>query len=130
MIRERSQVGIPYIVRCKDSNRPTVKGEEVSFDFLGYTFKPREAESKAGKHFISFLPAVSGQAKKAINAVVRSWEIRRKSHVSIQALARFHNPVIRGWMNYYSRFYPSAFCIVLRRINYALKQWRKGPSKG
>ena len=113
------------IVRCKDSNRPTKKGEKVSFDFLGYTFKPRGAESKEGKRFISFLPAVSGKAKKAINKTVRDWGIRKKSHVSIQDQAKTYNKAIKGWMNYYGKFYPSELYTVLRRINYALKQWAR-----
>ena len=51
------------IVYCKDSFR---KGnhDEVSFDFLGYTFRPRKARSnKTGKVFTSFLPAISQKSK-------------------------------------------------------------------
>ena len=44
------------VVYCKDADR---RGdhEVTSFTFLGYTFRPRLAENRWGKHFVSFLPA-------------------------------------------------------------------------
>ena len=49
------------IVYCKDSNR---RGdhEHTSFTFLGYAFRPREARSRHGVTFTSFLPAMSPEA--------------------------------------------------------------------
>ncbi|MGM0651667.1 MAG: reverse transcriptase domain-containing protein [Bacillota bacterium] len=54
------------IIYCKDDDR---KGDypEISFDFLGYTFRPRKSKNWKGKHFINFTPAVSNKAKKAIS---------------------------------------------------------------
>ncbi len=40
--------------------------------FLGYEFRPRLAKSKTGKHFVSFLPAVSTDAVKAMGREIRS----------------------------------------------------------
>ena len=37
---------------------------ERSFDFLGYTFRPRVAIDRDGKRFVSFIPAVSDKAAK------------------------------------------------------------------
>ncbi|MCR4320299.1 MAG: reverse transcriptase domain-containing protein, partial [Candidatus Brocadiaceae bacterium] len=42
------------IVYCKDEDRRKENPIE-SFDFLGYTFRPRRAKNKHGKYFISFL---------------------------------------------------------------------------
>ncbi len=53
------------IVYCKDSNR-TGSHEHEQFTFLGYTFRPRLARSRAGEKFVSFIPAVSDDAAKAI----------------------------------------------------------------
>ncbi len=60
------------IVYCKDEDR---KGnhEYTSFDFLGYTFRPRHAKNKYGKFFTNFLPAIGEKAKKSIRKEVRSW---------------------------------------------------------
>ena len=47
------------IVYCKDSNR---RGGSVhtSFDFLGFTFRPRGARNrKTGLNLTAFLPAIS-----------------------------------------------------------------------
>ncbi|HWO52020.1 MAG TPA: group II intron reverse transcriptase/maturase, partial [Ornithinibacter sp.] len=49
------------IVYCKDSNRRG-KHEHTSFTFLGYAFRPREARSRDGVTFTSFLPAISPEA--------------------------------------------------------------------
>jgi RNA-directed DNA polymerase len=35
------------------------------------------------------------------------------------------NPIIRGWINYYGRFYKSELYAVLRHINRALVQWAR-----
>jgi RNA-directed DNA polymerase len=61
------------IVYCKDDDR---RGdhEVTSFTFLGYTFRPRLAKSKYGKHFVSFLPAVSRDAVTAMGREIRSWQ--------------------------------------------------------
>jgi group II intron reverse transcriptase/maturase len=46
------------IVYCKDSNRRD-RHQKISFTFLGYTFRPRQARDKRGRSFTSFLPAMS-----------------------------------------------------------------------
>jgi RNA-directed DNA polymerase len=48
------------IVYCNDADR-TGSYEHIKFTFLGYEFRPRLAKNKHGKHFVSFLPAVSTQ---------------------------------------------------------------------
>lgn len=46
-------------VYCKDGKR-TEDYPEISFDFLGYTFRPRKSKASDGSIFLSFLPAMSG----------------------------------------------------------------------
>ena len=46
-----------------------------------------------------------------------------KSDRSIQDLARMLGPTIVGWMNYYCRFYASAFSRVAAHVNRALVRW-------
>ena len=43
---------------------------QQQFDFLGYTFQPRRARNRWGKFFVSFLPAISNKAAKAIRQEV------------------------------------------------------------
>ena len=62
------------IVYCKDDDRPG-SYERTRFTFLGYEFGPRLAKNRHGKHFVSFLPAVSTDAKKAMGREIRSWHL-------------------------------------------------------
>ena len=64
------------IVYCKDDNRRG-QHEHISFDFLGYTFRPRTAKSRWGQYFVSFLPAMSPKAGKAIRTAIRGWRLAR-----------------------------------------------------
>ena len=62
------------VVYCKDDDRRG-KHEHVKFDFLGYTFQPRRAKNRWGRYFISFLPAISTKAAKAIRQTIRAWRM-------------------------------------------------------
>ena len=110
------------VVYCKDADR---RGdhEVTSFTFLGYTFRPRLAENRWGKHFVSFLPAVSKDAVKAMSREIRSWHIARRSDKSLTDLARMFNSIVQGWINYYGRLYKSMLYPLLRRINEHLVRW-------
>ena len=111
------------IVYCKDSNR---EGDypDVSFDFLGYTFRPRRAENSRTKQvFCNFLPAVSQSALESMRATVRDLNIRRQTQVSVADIARRLNPLLRGWIEYYGRYMPSALGPLLRYVNQTLQAW-------
>ena len=110
------------IVYCKDDDR---RGDypNQKFDFLGYTFRPRLARRRAGKIGVSFSPAVSNKALKAIRQTVRRWSLHERSDKSLDDLARMFNAHIRGWINYYGRFYPSALYPTLRHIDVILARW-------
>jgi RNA-directed DNA polymerase len=110
------------LVYCKDDDR---RGgyPHVKFHFLGYTFRPRRSKNRWGKYFVNFTPAVSNEAAKKMRQEMRSWRIHRRSDKAIDDLARMWNPVLRGWMQYYGRFYKSALYPVLRHFNALLIRW-------
>lgn len=111
------------IVYCKDSHRRG-SHEHISFTFLGFTFRPREAvNGKTGRHFTSFLPAISPEALKAASNRLRELRIHRRSDLSLNDLAGWLNPIIAGWMNYYGRYYRSALYPLLRRVSLYLRRW-------
>jgi len=110
------------IVYCKDSNRPG-QHEHTSFTFLGFAFRPRGARRRDGVRFTSFLPAISPEALKAKGATLRTLRIHRRSDLSLDDLARWLNPIVAGWMNYYGRFYRSALYPLLRRVSLYLRRW-------
>ena len=110
------------IVYCKDADR-TGAYEHTKFTFLGYELRPRLAKNRYGKHFVSFLPAVSTDAMKAMGAEIRSWTLGRRSDKSLDDLARMFNSIVQGWINYYGRFYKSKLLYFLRRLNTHLVHW-------
>jgi RNA-directed DNA polymerase len=110
------------IVYCNDSNRQE-NYPETSFDFLGYTFRPRMAKNKHGEFFTGFVPAVSNKAKKHMQQTIRRWHTQLKSDKTIEDLSRMFNPVIRGWINYYGRFHKSGLYTALDHLNLALIHW-------
>ncbi|MCH8838705.1 MAG: group II intron reverse transcriptase/maturase [Candidatus Marinimicrobia bacterium] len=110
------------IVYCKDDGRRGNYPNE-SFDFLGYTFRARGSKNRWGKYFVNFSPAVSNQATKRIRQTIRGWSLHRRSDKSLDDLARRFNPMIRGWINYYSRFYKSALYPTLGHLNRILARW-------
>ena len=113
------------IAYCQDSDRRG-RYDNIQFDFLGYTFRPRRAKNRYGKPFVSFLPAVSNKAANAIRATIRSWRLgARRNNQSLEEIARFVNPFVRGWVNYYGRFYRSALTPVLRCLERSLAYWAR-----
>lgn len=110
------------IVYCKDSNRKR-EYNNISFDFLGYTFRPRSAQDKYGKIFTSYLPAISDKAKKNIRKEIRNWKLQMRCDKSITYLAMKFNSKIQGWINYYSHYYKTELYKLLRYINQCLTKW-------
>jgi RNA-directed DNA polymerase len=111
------------IVYCQDSDRRGTH-DHIQFDFLGYTFRPRRAKNRWGKPFVSFLPAVSTKAAKKIRAAIRDWRLgAARNNQSLDEIARFVNPYVRGWVNYYGRFYRSALNPLLRYLERSLVYW-------
>lgn len=111
------------IVYCKDGKR---KGRypNVTFDFLGYQFRPRKVRSSRNDElFCSFTPAVSPSALKTIRSTVRDLNIRQRTQRSLGDIAGMLNPFLRGWIGYYGRFNRSALETMLRHVNLTLVGW-------
>ena|SRR5208282_1590311 len=110
------------IVYCKGGKRQGSYQDE-RFDFLGYTFRPRKAKSRAGDYFASFSPAVSRKASLKIRGVMRSWIFHLHSDKSLEDLSRFCNAILRGWINYYGQYYKSALYRIFTVFNRILIRW-------
>lgn len=110
------------IVYCRDSNRRGTY-PNVSFDFLGYCFRPRRAMNRNGKLFCSFSPAVSPSAIKSMRETIRDLNIRRRTDASLADIARKVNPILRGWVEYYGRYTTSALAPVFHYVNETLCAW-------
>jgi len=110
------------IVYCKDDDRRGRHTHE-KFDFLGYTFRARRSKNRWGKFFVNFSPGVSSVATKAIREEIRNWQLGCRVDRWIDDLARMFNPIIRGWLTYYGRYYKSAIYPTLRYLDRRLARW-------
>ncbi len=110
------------IVYCKDDQR---RGSyrNKKFDFLGYTFRSREAKTRYGKFFVGFNPAVSNEAMKEMRRDTRSWRFHRRSDKSLEDLSHICNPILRGWINYYGQYYRSSLYRTFDLFNCILMRW-------
>ena len=112
------------IIYCKDDLRKGRHTDE-KFDFLGYEFQPRESKNRHGKVFANFSPAVSTNAAKSMRQTIRSWRLRHCSHQSLEDLSRLYNPILRGWVQYYGRYYRTGLRSVARQLDDELVQWAR-----
>lgn len=110
------------IIYC-GSNDSYRNYERICFDFLGYTFRPRKCINKEGVVYTGFLPAISKDSKKAIRQEIRKWHIQLKNDKSLADISNMFGAEVRGWYNYYGKFYASAMKDIWHHLNSTLIQW-------
>ena len=116
-----------WLVYCADGFRRKKTSRPKEFKFLGFDFKARPAKSKrANKIFMSFQPAVSKTAIRAMkHRIKHEWDFRKRVQLDLKDLAALVNPAVRGWLNYYSRFYKTGMYQICKYLNQALSLWAK-----
>ncbi len=118
------------LVYCRDHRR---QGDHpmVKFEFLGYSFQPRTTKSKRnGELYLGYDCAISIGSKKRIAEKMRELDIEHLTHKSIVGVAKFLEPYIRGWINYYGKFriweMNSIFQLLRRRlVTWARKRYKR-----
>lgn len=110
------------IVYCKDRDR-TRNEELTEFDFLGYTFKAVYIKCKDGKRRYNFIASVSKASSRKFRDRIKAMEIHKRTGCKLNVIAEMLNPLIRGWINYFGRFNPSAMRRTLQCIEQRLIKW-------
>lgn len=95
---------------------------QKSFDFLGFTIEPHYTKVKGGEKRILPRCVIS---KKSVSGVLEKFRHIHKRRVSIEVLAQELNPMIRGVMNYYCKFWSSHTYPLWNQLNKRLKKWVK-----
>ncbi len=72
---------------------------------------------------MSFAPAISAKARKAVGQKIRAWHLNRRSGTDLAGLAEEINPQVRGWFGYYGAFYRSELYSLAARIDEHLVRW-------
>lgn len=110
------------MVYCKKDGRRG-SHEHQSFDFLGFSFRPRAVRRRNGELFVGFLPAISNRAATTVRQAIRRWGPQRRSDCRLEDLARMLGAKLRGWMGYYGSFGRWRLRRVLSALNDRLARW-------
>ena len=111
------------IAYCRDYKRRTEQNI-VTFDFLGFSYQPRIAQSKfESKPFIVFAPEISKSNQKRIIEVIRECVSLRNSQITIHQIALYLNPKLIGWIRYYGRYGKNRLRLTLMHLDYRLIKW-------
>lgn len=116
------------IVYCKDADRQG-DHEHVAFDFLSYTFRPRLMRNRLGIFKANFLPAVSQSARASVNAKLRELKITKRSNSTLSWISQLVNPIMRGWLAYFDKFFKSEVRPVCENLELLLVKWAMGKFK-
>lgn len=95
----------------------------TSFDFLGFTFKPRICKREDGQKFWGYRPAISTKSQKRILTECKKLAFQKWITIDIGALSKALMPKIRGWLYYYGKYRLSEMQKVFHIINKRIAKW-------
>ena len=70
--------------------------------------------------FVNFTPAVSKAALKSMRAKIRRDEVLNRTDLSLDEIAKWYNPILQGWLNYYGGYCRSGMYSIWRDFNKTL----------
>ena len=108
------------IVYCKDYRRRK-KYPITSFDFLGYTLKPRT--KKGNDLFLGYDAGISMKSRKRVNEELRRRGFHRLTSLSLKDIGNQINSKLRGWINYYGKYSGYELKKAFRRLDRRLVDW-------
>jgi RNA-directed DNA polymerase len=73
--------------------------------------------------FSNFTLAVSKEALKSMRATTRKYNLRNRTDLKLTDIARWCNPILQGWLNYYGKYNRSALYPVWRHFNKSMVAW-------
>jgi RNA-directed DNA polymerase len=78
---------------------------KTCFTFLGYDFKVRTLKNFKGELYRRCMPGASKKAMKKITQTIKGWKIHRSTAEDAGDFARRYNAILRGWIEYYGKFW-------------------------
>lgn len=112
-----------HIAYCKDYKR---KGshENVTFEFLGFSYRPRIRISKHnGKPFTAFTAEISPSNQKKIRQAIRELNAWNNTRIEVADLAQLLNSRLRGWIGYYGKYSKADLRRSLAKTDERLIKW-------
>ncbi len=121
------------IVYCKRNYKKKLsyRPKHVSFDFLGFTFRPFQVKTRTGKFTTGFRLGISAKSRAKIWKIIREMKLHRFVTKTVSELGAIQhlNLKIRGWINYYGKFRKSELAYVFRVLNNRLVKWVRNKYK-
>lgn len=104
---------------------------KTKFTFLGYDFEYRTMRNhNSGEIFRKIAPGASKKAMRKITKTIRGWRLHRSTTDTIQIFARNYNAKIRGWIQYYGKFWYRNFSYrIWSAVQSRLLKWIKAKYK-
>lgn len=90
---------------------------------MGYTFKAMYIKCKDGKMRNNFLCYVSKKSRKSFRDKIKALEIHKRIGMTLQMVSEILNPLVRGWINYFGKYNPSAMKYTLHVIEERIIKW-------
>ena len=116
------------LVCCKRGTMK-VEGEEVSFKFLGFQFKPRRSRNSQGGIFCSYTAGISTLARKRLRDKVKQNAIGSKLSWKMEEIADLLNSHMEGWIRYYVSVTKHEWHTLTRWLDFQLAKWIKKKHK-
>jgi len=112
------------IVYCKDYKR-TKKNPKVQFEFLGFSYQPRQGRSKYGeaKSFTIFAPEISKDNQTKIRDQIKGTIDWRNTRLELSDIALKLNSKLRGWINYFALYGKSNLRRTMIYLDYRIIRW-------
>lgn len=110
------------IAYCKQQGR-NEDYPVVSFDCLGFTFKPKQAQGIAGRSFLGFGPVMSRKSATKILREIRGLGLHRRTNSAITTLAEIIKSKVIGWFQYYGKIKKWFLSYVMFKLNERLIKW-------
>lgn len=115
------------IVYCQDKNRKK-EYPNTEFDFLRYTFRRIFIKDRLGRVQFNFLPSVNKKSAKAFKDKIQVSRLHSFTGSKIEMIAEKINRIIRGWLNYFTEYNPSAIKYTIKKRAqhiFTLDSWNK-----
>ena len=110
------------IIYCKDKDR-TKDYPITQFDFLGYTYRAVYIKCRDGKLRNNFIASASKKACKSLRNKIKDMELHKMTGSNINIIAEIINPIVRGWINYFNKYNPSAIKYTIECIQRRIVRW-------
>ena len=110
------------IIYCKDKDR-TKDYPITQFDFLGYTYRAVYIKCRDGKLRNNFIASASQKACKSLRNKIKEMELHKMTGSNINIIAEIINPIVRGWINYFNKYNPSAIKYTIECIQRRIVRW-------